>query len=42
MGRMARGGEAVCLVSIDDCAPEEVCAKIEAIEQVKIVDAVCL
>lgn len=42
MGRMEQGGEAVCLVSVDDCPPADVCAEIAAIEQVKIVDAVCL
>jgi len=42
MGRMEQGGEAVCLVSVDDCPSEEVCAQIAAIEQVKIVDSVCL
>ena len=42
LGRMEQGGEAVCLVSVDDCPPADVCAEIAAIEQVKIVDAVCL
>ncbi|MEP1230813.1 MAG: phosphoglycerate dehydrogenase [Litorimonas sp.] len=42
MGRMKQGGEAVCLVSIDDTPNLEVCEKIKAIEQVKIVDVVCL
>ncbi len=42
MGRMEQGGEAVCLVSVDDCPPASVCEEIAAIEQVKIVDAVCL
>ena len=42
MGRMEQGGEAVCLVSVDDCPSASVCKEIAAIEQVKIVDAVCL
>jgi len=42
MGRMAQGGEAVCLVSVDDCPGEAVCTQIEAIDQVKIVDMVKL
>ena len=42
MGRVEQGGDAVCLVSVDDCPSAEVCAQIEAIDQVKIVDAVSL
>jgi len=40
MGRMEQGGEAVCLVSIDEQPSHSVCAQIANIEQVKIVDAV--
>ena len=40
MGRMEQGGEAVCLVSIDDQPSHSVCEKIAQIEQVKIVDSV--
>ncbi len=40
MGRMEQGGEAVCIVSVDEAPSLDVCAQIKAIEQVKIVDAV--
>jgi len=40
MGRMEQGGEAVCLVSIDEQPSHSVCAQIANIDQVKIVDAV--
>jgi len=42
LGRTKPGGDAVCLVSVDDAPSEELCKKIEAIDQVKIVDAVKL
>jgi len=42
MGRMEQGGEAVCLVSIDECPSTKICAEIAAIDHVKIVDSVCL
>ena len=42
MGRMEQGGEAVCLVAIDGCADEATLEAIRDIEQVKIVDPVCL
>ncbi len=42
LGRMAQGGDAVCLVSIDEAPNPEVCAQIKAVDQVKIVDVVKL
>ena len=42
LGRMDKGDEAVCLVSIDETVPESVLAEIKAVGQVKIVDAVSL
>ena len=42
MGRMEQSKEAVCLVAIDDCPSEAICAQIADIRQVKIVDAVCV
>ena len=42
LGRVKEGGEAVCLVSVDERPSKDVCAQIEAIDQVKIVDAVSL
>ncbi len=42
MGRRSERGEAVCLVSVDGLVSPDVIAKIEAIDQVKIVDLVTL
>ena len=40
LGRMAEGGEAVCLISVDGEVSDETAAAIKAIDQVKIVDRV--
>ena len=42
MGRVEQGGDAVCLVSIDEAPSAAFCKEIEAIAHVKIVDAVSL
>ena len=42
LGRMARGEEAVCLVSVDGDVPNRVISDIRALDTVKIVDAVSL
>ena len=42
LGRMARGEEAVCLVSVDGDVPNRVINDIRALDTVKIVDAVSL
>ena len=42
LGRMKQGEEAVCLVSVDGDVPPSVIEQIEAVDQVKIVDAVAL
>ena len=42
MGRVEQGGDAVCLVSIDEAPSAAFCKEIEAIAHVKIVDAVTL
>lgn len=42
LGRMDKGEEAVCLVSVDETVPDSVLAQIKAVDQVKIVDAVSL
>ena len=42
LGRMEEGSEAVCLIAIDDRAPDGLCDQIATIDHVKIVDAVCL
>lgn len=42
MGRQDKGGDAVCLVSIDDKVPNTVKKEIEDLSHVKIVDTVCL
>ncbi len=42
LGRMAQGGEAVCLISVDGDISDETAAAIKAIDQVKIVDRVRL
>jgi D-3-phosphoglycerate dehydrogenase len=40
LGRMDKGGEAVCLVSIDSAVPEDVQNAIKDLDDVKIVDSV--
>ena len=42
LGRMAKGEEAVCLVSVDGNVSADVAAEIKAIDKVKIVDVVAL
>ena len=42
LGRMSEGGEAVCLISVDQPVGDDVVDAIKAIEQVKIVDRVRL
>ena len=42
LGRMDKGGEAVCLVSVDGNVSDAVAAEIKAIDKVKIVDVVAL
>ena len=42
MGRMAQGGEAVCLVAVDGAVPETVQGQIEGLKHVKIVNLVSL
>jgi len=39
---MDKGGEAVCLVSVDGDVTDAVAAEIKAIDKVKIVDVVAL
>lgn len=42
MGRMAKGGEAVCLVAVDGAVPDTVLADIAKLKHVKIVNGVSL
>jgi len=42
LGRMAKGDEAVCLVSVDGDVPDEVAAQIADLDRVKIVDVVSM
>jgi D-3-phosphoglycerate dehydrogenase len=42
LGRMDKGEEAVCLVSVDGEAPAAVIDQIKGLDQVKIVDPVAL
>jgi D-3-phosphoglycerate dehydrogenase len=42
LGRMDKGDEAVCLVSVDGTVSDDVAAKIREVDQVKIVDVVSL
>ncbi|MGB3457414.1 MAG: phosphoglycerate dehydrogenase [Litorimonas sp.] len=42
LGRMAEGGEAVCLISVDGMVSDETVEAIKAIDQVKIVDRVSI
>jgi len=42
LGRMAEGGEAVCLIAVDAVVDEQTREKIRKIEHVKIVDFVSL